>query len=208
MTIIEVMASALLILLGLGAIFAMNTQSYQILRKTRQAATSSQILQERIEMLRTRPWPEVARGPALCQLLAKAAVSAPDLADSDPTETVMITVPPTPAVPQASPDWIKVQRRAGDVTLIQDGDLFDEPLLVVEAGITWREMGMTRERKVRTIIARSGLTRSGIFGSAFGRPAYGPLPSGGAVPASGATPAMTSPPAGRSRPPKVSIAAP
>src|SRR5258708_6513737 len=91
-TIIEVLTSALLIFLGLGAIFAMNTQSMQILRSTRLLANGSQILQERMENLRSRPWPEVANAPALAQLLRTPAPSEKELGNADLTETVIISI--------------------------------------------------------------------------------------------------------------------
>src|SRR5688500_524410 len=94
MTIIEILASCMHMLLGVGAVFAMNTHSLQLLRKTRQAAASSQILQERVEILRSRPWPEVSRAQAVANWWGTPTESAPDLADSDPTETLIISPAP------------------------------------------------------------------------------------------------------------------
>src|SRR5205085_1387321 len=95
-TILEVLASAVVILLGLGAIFGMNAQSLQILRKTQQAAAASQILQERLETMRTRPWPEVSRGTAVAGWWAAATNCAADLADANPTETLTVSPASTP----------------------------------------------------------------------------------------------------------------
>ncbi|MEI9896175.1 MAG: hypothetical protein WDN28_20495 [Chthoniobacter sp.] len=81
----------------MGAIFAMNTQSLQILRSTRLLANGSQILQERMEALRDHPWPEVANAPALAMLLQTPAPSERELGDAHPIETVTVSIPDVPA---------------------------------------------------------------------------------------------------------------
>jgi Tfp pilus assembly protein PilV len=168
-TILEVLASAVLILLGLGAVFSMNTHSLQILRKTHQASASSQILQERIEILRTRPWPEVSRSRAVATWWGLPTHSAPDLADADPTETITVSAASTPGVGSSRTESFVVERRGKRVQVLRDADFASERLLVVELQISWRERQRTQERRVRTILGRAGLTQSGIFGSAFGR---------------------------------------
>jgi len=150
-TIIEVLASALLIFLGLGAIFAMNTQSLQILRSTRMLANGSQVLQERMESMRNHPWPEVANGQALAKIWE-------------------IPAPSVPGAPKTDSSFFKIQRRYGKVTIFQNADLTAQPLLLVDMTVSWKEKQETKQRHLRTIIGKTGLTRSGIFGSAFGRP--------------------------------------
>ncbi len=170
MTIIEVLASALLIFLGLGAIFAMNTQSLEILRSTRLLANGSQVLQERMETMRTRPWPEVANATALATLWRTPAPSERELGGASLTETVIVSVPDTPGGRNVDNTVFKIQRRNGTVTVQRPADLTAQPLLLVDLTIAWQERQQTKQRQLRTIIGRSGLTRSGIFGSAFGRP--------------------------------------
>jgi Tfp pilus assembly protein PilV len=168
-TILEVLASAVLILLGLSAIFAINSQSLQILRRTQQAAAASQILQERIEAIRTHAWPEVARARALATWWQTPTFSAPGLADADPTETLTVQPVSSPnGTPQREDSFI-VKRSAGRTAVVKDGDFTGDRLLLVEVTIRWREQKGMAERKLRTIVGRAGLTRSGIFGSAFGR---------------------------------------
>jgi Tfp pilus assembly protein PilV len=169
-TIIEVMAAAMLILLGLGAIFAMNTQSLQILRSTRILANGSQVLQERMETMRNHPWPEVANAPALAKLLQTPAPSQAEIGDASLVEMVTVSIPETPGTPKADNSSFKIRRRNNTVDVVQSADLTAQPLLLVEMTITWQEKQETKQRQLRTIIGRTGLTRSGIFGSAFGRP--------------------------------------
>jgi Tfp pilus assembly protein PilV len=173
-TILEVLASAVLILLGLSAIFAINSQSLQILRRTQQAAAASQILQERIEAIRTRPWPEVARARALATWWQTPPFSAPSLADASPIETLTVQPVSSPNAAAAREDSFIVKRSEGRTAVVKDGDFTDDRLLLVEVSIRWREQNGMVERKLRTIVGRAGLTRSGIFGSAFGRVAHGP----------------------------------
>lgn len=170
-TIIEVMVSAVLIFLGLGSIYSLNTQSLRILRKTRQYSAASQILQERVEMLRNQPWPQVARAQSLAALFQPAAVSGQDLADADPQEDIFITLPDTPSRPVTNPASFEVLRTHGAAQVIHDGDFSAEPLLLIELTITWRDAQGLSQRRIQTIVARSGITRTGIFGSALGRPA-------------------------------------
>jgi hypothetical protein len=171
-TIIEVLASAMLIFLGLGGIFAMNTQSLEILRSTRLLANGSQILQERMETLRNLPWPEVANAQAVAEsVFSTTAPSAAELGNANLVETVIFAVPSTPGVPSSDNNTFVVRRRNNRVQIIQAGDFTSQPLLLVDMTVSWQDRRATKQRELKTIIYRNGLTRSGIFGSAFGRPA-------------------------------------
>ncbi len=171
-SIIEVLASALLIFLGLGAIFAMNTESLEILRSTRLLANGSQVLQERMETLRSLPWPDVASAESLAKsVYATPAPSAGELANANLVETVICSIPSTPGEPTPDSTIFALRRQGGRVRVTQAGDLTAQPLLLVDMNLTWQERGLTKQRELKTILYRSGLTRSGIFGSAFGRPA-------------------------------------
>lgn len=170
-TIIEVLVSALIIFLGIGAIFNMNTQSLEILRSTRLLANGSQALQERMETLRSRPWPEVANAPSLATLFQAPAPSEAELGSTDITEIVKVSIPQTPGNPRPDNTFISLRRRNGAVDIVQSADLTAQPLLLIDMTISWQEQHETKQRQLRAIIGRSGLTRSGLFGSAFGRPA-------------------------------------
>jgi Tfp pilus assembly protein PilV len=171
-TIVEVLASALLIFMGLGAIFAMNTESLRILYSTRMLANGSQILQERMEAMRNHPWPEVANAQALAKLFQTPTSSQRDLGrTTSVTELVTVSIPSTPGAPTADHSSFQIRRRNGTVTILQSADLTAQPLLLVDMSVIWQEHDGTKQRELRAIIGRTGLTRSGIFGSAFGRPA-------------------------------------
>jgi Tfp pilus assembly protein PilV len=172
-TIIEVLTSVLLIFLGLGGIFAINIQSMEILRKTRQTVAASQMLQERIETMRSHVWPEISNSQALATLFQTPTQSAADLADLYPAESFVVTVPTLPAGTKASDYTFSLRRDGGNVSITQKGDLSAQPLLLVQGTVRWRDAHGFQQKQLRTIIGRIGLTRSGVFGSIFGRPAEG-----------------------------------
>ena len=53
-TIVEVLLASVLIFIGLGSIFEMNTHSIELLRATHLTAASTQMLQERVETMRSK----------------------------------------------------------------------------------------------------------------------------------------------------------
>ena len=168
---IEVLVAALLIFLSLGGIFAMNARSVHILRTTRQVTASSLMAQQRLETIRSKAWPEFTSGAALAQLMRTPAESEKELSDSSPVETITLSVPAGMAASSpAGPTALKVQRRDGVVRVVSPGDMGLEPMILVSATVQWQGLGGVQERTRRTVIYRSGLTRSGIFGSAIGRP--------------------------------------
>jgi len=170
-TIIEVLTSVLLIFLGLGGIFAINVQSMDLLRRTRQAVASSQMLQECVETMRAHVWPEISNAQALASVFQTPTQSAADLADLNPVESFVVTVPNVPDGAKPADYTFSIRREQGNVKITQSGDLSDQPLLLVQGTVRWRDAHGFQQRQLRTIIGRIGLTRSGVFGSVFGRPA-------------------------------------
>jgi Tfp pilus assembly protein PilV len=174
-TIVEVLLSAVLIFIGLGSIFEMNTHSIELLRATHLTAASTQMLQERVETIRSKAWPEVSNARALAILMQSPAQSEQELSAPALTETITMSVPLTAAgqiVPNSQS--FQVQRQQGQVRILQDADLGASPMLLADILLTWGLSPRVQQRKLRVIICRSGLTRSGIFGSVFGRPTLDP----------------------------------
>ena len=170
-TIIEVLVAALLIIMGLGGIFAINTRCLHLLRSTRQVTASSQMLQQRMEMLRSKSWSEISNADALAGVMRTPTESEAEMADAGVVEMVIVSIPPTvDAVKQERVRSFTVVRRSGRGFALERDDLGAEPLLLVEIVLTWRGVQKDQQRRTRTMICRTGLTRSGIFGSPFGRP--------------------------------------
>ncbi len=167
---VEVLVAALLIFMSLGGIFAMNARSLHILRTTRQVTASSLIAQQRLETIRSKAWPEFSNATALAQLMQTPTESEKELADASPTETITVNVAGALGTEEAGPTSIRVQRQRGVVRVLATGDLGTQSMLLVSASVQWQGLQGPQERTRRTVIYRSGLTRSGIFGSALGRP--------------------------------------
>lgn len=177
-TIVEVLISAVLIFIGLGSIFAMNTQSIQLLRATHLTAASTQIVQERVETLRSKPWPEVSNARALALLMQSPAQSESELNAPNLTETITMSVPQSVNGDLAvGTQTFQVQRQDGAARILQDGDFGTSPLMLADIWLQWGQAPRVQQRKLRVIICRTGLTRSGIFGSVFGRPSPPPAPT-------------------------------
>ncbi len=137
--------------------------------------------QQRLETLRSKVWSEFSNATALAQLMQTPTESEPELADANPTETITVAVAvavadTARARARASGSSFRVQRQRGVVRVLAPGDLGDESMLLVAATVQWRDLRGPQERTRKTIVYRSGLTRSGIFGSALGRPASTPVP--------------------------------
>lgn len=172
-TIVEVLIAAVMIFIGLGSIFEMNTQSIQLLRATHLTAASTQMLQERVEVLRSKPWPEVSNSDALAILMQTPAPSEKELVAPNLTETMSVSAPQiVNGQIAANAPVFQVRRQNGAVKILQSGDLGMQSLLLADILITWGATQNPQERKLRVILSRTGLTRSGIFGSVFGRPAH------------------------------------
>jgi len=170
-TITEVLVSSLLISVAMGSILSMNMQSITTLRASHEAAASSQVLQQRIEMIRKKAWPEVANSAGLAQVLAAPTESEPELSDSHLVETVKVYAPQTGTNGMdVSPSSFTVRRADHAVQIVQTGDFTTEPTLFFEDSIAWRDRTGPHQRVLRSIICRAGLTRAGLYGSVLGRP--------------------------------------
>jgi hypothetical protein len=149
---------------------AINTHAVHTLRATRQAAASSQVLQQRVEMIRAKPWPQVSSSTAVAQLMSTPTESEKELTDAHMSETLTVIVPVASANgPTATATTFTERRQDGAVTTDRSMDLGAQPTLLFEGTLTWRDVHGVHVRSLRTMVCRAGLTRSGIFGSPLGR---------------------------------------
>lgn len=170
-TLLEVMVSTVLIAIAMGNILMMNIRAARVLRASREVAATSQVLQQRIEMVRERPWAEVAGVKAMAALMKTPTDSEAELSESHLTERMRVTVP------RASADGLvetertfSVCRTDGVVVIEQADDFVAQPTLLFEGSVTWRDPAGVHQRVLRTVVCRIGLTRSGIVGTVLGRP--------------------------------------
>ncbi|MEQ1861519.1 MAG: prepilin-type N-terminal cleavage/methylation domain-containing protein [Chthoniobacteraceae bacterium] len=169
-TLLEVMVAMLMICIALGSILALNTRSAHTLRATRQTAAASQVLQQRVEAIRSKVWPEISNSTMLAALMRTATESERELAGTGIVEVVSVSPElPTATGPREGLGTFRVRRQGGAAIIDQAGDLGAEHTLLIESTITWTDPHGSRERTLKTIVCRAGLTRSGIFGSEVGR---------------------------------------
>jgi Tfp pilus assembly protein PilV len=170
-TIIELLVSAVLIALAVGSIMSMNTQSMHTLSDSHLAAAGSQVLQQRVEMMRALAWPDITNTTALADLMGTATQSEREMAEANLTEKLTVTVPAPSGPAVDSSSSFNLVRRKGVVTSGAPADFVAQPTLLFEGAVSWTDSTGAHARTLRTVICRNGLTRAGIFGSSLGRAA-------------------------------------
>ncbi len=166
----EVLVAALLIAIAIGSILTMNVRAFHVLRASRLAAAASQVLQQRIEVIRDRTWTEVSSSAAIVALLSQPADSEAELADPNFLETMKVTVPqPGPNGLAETTRSFTVQRANGTASAWQIDDFSAEQTLFFEGTVTWHDHSGAHVRNLRTAVCRTGITRSGVAGSVLGR---------------------------------------
>ncbi|MEO6786944.1 MAG: hypothetical protein ABI318_12500 [Chthoniobacteraceae bacterium] len=170
-TLLEVMVSSLLICVAMGSILMMNVRASKILRTSREVAASSQMLQQRVEMIREHTWSEVAGSAALSALMNTPTDSEAEMSGINLTERMKVTVPKASAAGLVETgQFFSVSRSDGNVVCEGSGDFGAEPTLLFEGTATWRDSSGVHQRDLRTVVCRFGLTRCGIVGTVLGRP--------------------------------------
>lgn len=168
---VEVSVATLLVCVGLASIVAVHGRSIQLLRATHQAAAASQILQQRVDRLRSKPWIDVATSAGLARAMASPTDSERELPGIRLTEVLTVSpVQVSASGPVPAGMEFTVRRSNGEVVVEQTGDLSAETTVLIRSTITWEDPRGKHERSLRSIICRVGLTKSGIFGSTLGRP--------------------------------------
>jgi len=170
-TLMEVMVSTLLISIAMGNILMMNLRAVRILKASREVAAASQILQQRVEIVRDRPWSEVSGSKAMAVLMKTPTDSEAELNGTHVTERLKVTVPKASEAGLVETERsFTISRSDGNVVIEQAGDFMSEPTLLLEGTTTWRDQSGVHQRVLRTVVCRFGLTRSGIVGTVIGRP--------------------------------------
>jgi type II secretory pathway pseudopilin PulG len=169
--LVELLVAILLISMTMATIATTYARTAKILRASREIAAASQVLQQRIEMVRARPWTELASSRNLAAVMGIPTDSEAELADTGLVETIRATVPKSSSSGLVETDqYFALTRREGSASVDQAGEFLSEPTLLLEGSVTWKGSYGVRHRYLRTVISRNGLTRSGIVGTVLGRP--------------------------------------
>lgn len=181
-SLVEVLVAAVIMSIAMGNVVTISMRAADALRTSREAAASSQVLQQRIEAIRDRPWPEVSCSEGLAEILKTPTDSESELSDPQVMETMRVTVPMASSSGLVEgKSFLSVYRKGGVVVIEQSGDFVAEPTLLFEGSLVWRDRNGVHRRVLRTVVCRFGLTRGGILGSMLGRPASRVSKSGGSA---------------------------
>ncbi len=166
-TLIDVMGSLLIIGLALVAIVTANSRAMTMLKSSRQAATASKCLQQRIEQIRTYNWTEVTDSQAMMDLYSAPPLPSIELPGFSEQVTINQFIPSQTyntqsTQPSPSPTPMVITRGAnGTVALVTDNTaLVSGPEVRVDVQINWPGPGgTTRTRETSVIIANGGVGR-------------------------------------------------
>jgi hypothetical protein len=167
--VVEVLVAAALIAVGMCGVLAISARSAHTLRATQAAAASSLVLQQRIEVIRNKPWPEISNEKTLRDLLRTPMESEREIPDPDMIEYVKVIAPTISAAGTLQEGaFFSVWRQHGNAYIESRGDFANEPTLLFASYVTWTDKDGRHLRNLRTLVCRAGLTRSGVFGSSLG----------------------------------------
>jgi Tfp pilus assembly protein PilV len=164
-TLIDVMASVLVIGIALVAVITANGRAMSMMRSSKQAAVASKCLQQRIEQIRTYNWTQLTDAQAMQDLYATPPLPSVELPGFS-EQVIVSAFTPEPKVNGAAPapvaPFLQVSRGTnGTVTLVSDStDLVSGPEVRVDVQITWPGPGgSTRMRQTSVIVSNGGVGR-------------------------------------------------
>ncbi len=165
------MVCTALIAVAMGNILVMNVRAARLLQASREVAATSQVLQQRVEIVRDRPWIEVSSSARMALVMQMAADSEAELGNAHFTERLKVTVPTAAGDGlRETSRFFTVSRVEGNVTVDSADDFSAEPTLLLEGTAVWRDSSGVHQRVLRSVVCRYGLTRGGIVGTVLGRP--------------------------------------
>jgi Tfp pilus assembly protein PilV len=164
-SLLDVMASLLVIGLSFAALFAANARAMGMLKSAKQAAVASKCLQQRIEQIRNYNWTQVTDADAMQDLYSVPPLPSAELPGFSEKVTASAFTPTTTsgnasAAPVAP--YLQITRdSSGTVALVSDSvDLVAGPTVRIDVQISWPGPGgATRMRETSVIVANGGLGR-------------------------------------------------
>ena len=150
-TLVEVMVAMMLSVLALTAFYASSGQAVRVVKSGKETALASQLLQERIEALRSASlWSSITTPAGVRAVLNNATVTASNLPGV--TETVTVASYPAGGTP------IVVTRSPGGTFSTSGASLSAQKCVKVTLQVSWTGVANTaRSRQIATLIAKGGL---------------------------------------------------
>lgn len=141
----------MLSVLALTAFYASSGQAVRIVKNGKETALASQLLQERIEALRSAPlWTSVTTPAGVSAVITSATLTAANLPGA--TETVTIASYPAGGTP------IVVTRAPGGAIVTSGSSLSAQKCVKLTLQVSWTGVGNTaRSRQLATLLTKGGL---------------------------------------------------
>ena len=139
-----------LVSLMLSCVFAMNSQIAGLLKQGNESTYATQMIQERVEQLRTSLWDEVTDPAKLTNVAKPATATSVNLPGV--TETIKVE----PLVNPGNVSIVCVRDPAGTVTTT--GTAFPlEKTVKVTLSVQWASRSRVRERGMVTVLTTGGI---------------------------------------------------
>lgn len=150
-TLVEVLVAMMLSVLALTAFYASSGQAVRIVKSGKETALASQLLQERIEALRSAPlWSSVTTPSGLSTIMTNATSSATNF----PGATEAVTIASYPAGGTA----IFVARGPTGAIFSSGSSLSAQKCVKATIEVSWVGVGnKARRRQIATLITKGGL---------------------------------------------------
>lgn len=148
--LVESVVSMVLISVLLGCAFTTDTQVLRILKRGKESSHATQMLQERVEQLRTSLWDELTDPAKLANIAAPATATSVNLPGV--TETIFVEPLVNPSNLSAS----CVRTPSGGVTY-NGTVLTNEKSVKVTMSVRWPSQGGIRTRGMVTIVTNGGI---------------------------------------------------
>jgi Tfp pilus assembly protein PilV len=150
-SLVEVVIAMMITVIAVTTFYASVGQAVRVMKAGKEDVLASQIVQERIEALRSAPlWASVTTPGGFSSVIAGATQSAASLQGA--TETFTITSYPSGGTP------IVVTRSSAGTVTTSGSSLSAQFCVMLTARVNWRGVGnIARSRQVSTIITKGGL---------------------------------------------------
>jgi hypothetical protein len=203
-TLVETLAAVMLTTIVLAAVYGTTSQALRVLKAARFSGVASQVLQQRIELLRLASFSHVTTSGSLVALMtgdAGETKSEENMAGANNLrEEVLIgtySVPGSSYTP--TPQSFVVTRENGVATASSNMNLSAEPLVEARLTVFWSDSSGNHSREFNTVLSSKGVSKGGISSrtqppgsTPLGTPTATPVPPPGTpTPTPTATPEPT-----------------
>ena len=154
-TLIESTVATAIAAIFLGSLFTINTSSMQTVKIAREAASASQVLQQRVESMRIANWHQITDSSWLRDNLMNTDAPGTNALKS---ESEQLTIVPYDSSTTGN---IQLNRSNGTTTVINSTPLLAENAIKVIWTVTYKGTPRDRSmsRQVTTILAKGGVAK-------------------------------------------------